>query len=174
MQRDSDRNSVIIQESSETDPQNSNQFTSSEQPTSKFNSSITTSQYFSKSVKDYTKLNTPKVSLLGFKFSAELNSKVVVYNLEVTNMNNLDSDKYHLERRFRDFYQLSKNLRRNAGNIPAFPSRTLFKVTKNESLEKRRAVLEQWIQSVVQRFELWGCEDLIKFLDVSNIKFINC
>ena len=46
------------------------------------------------------------------------------------------------------------------------PSRTLFKVTKNESLEKRRKDLEIWLRSIVKRFELWGSEDLIKFLDV--------
>ena len=138
MQRGNDKVSLIIQEpsdgrmSGDTDL-NSLNFSKNSQISSKF---------FSKTVRDYSNLRAPKISIAGFKFSPELSSKVVVYNLEIFNLNNQNAEPYSIERRFKDFYKLRKNLKKNAGNIPKIPSRTLFKVTKNESLEKRRIVLE--------------------------------
>ena len=116
---------------------------------------------------EYLKLVPPKISVPLYNLQEVSSKQVATYKVVINDPNKAGVQEYEIQKRFRDFYQLWRNLCRNAGDIPEFPNRTLFKVSKPEALEKRRKILESWLQEVVRKYELWGCKELVEFLQVS-------
>lgn len=73
-----------------------------------------------------------------------------------------------VNRRFKDFYYLDKQLRMNYPNInlPSLPpKRYILSSTDPRFVEERRAQLETYLRSLVTNSHVWSYNDLVLFLD---------
>jgi hypothetical protein len=62
-----------------------------------------------------------------------------------------DGNKWELKRRYNEFAELKKDLAANHGGLPPMPGKTLWKIRKDDFLEKRRTGLESFLQKLVER-----------------------
>ena len=53
-----------------------------------------------------------------------------------------EGNKWDMKRRYNEFAVLKKDLATNHGNLPSMPGKTLWKIKKDDFLEKRRSGLE--------------------------------
>ncbi len=51
-----------------------------------------------------------------------------------------------IEKRYSEFDDLYKNLKKVISNIPALPGKTLFKIISNEAIDKRRQELDLFLK----------------------------
>ena len=75
-----------------------------------------------------------------------------------------------LEYRFSEFYNLHMNLKKQSSNLPSFPKRGIFATTKPESIEKRRAHLEDYLSKICQKTEVFANENFLDFLQFHKHK----
>jgi PX domain len=55
-------------------------------------------------------------------------------------------NKFVLDKRYSEFNQLNTQLKKIFADLPNFPSKTIFDISKNpEELERRRMLLEKYI-----------------------------
>ena len=63
-------------------------------------------------------------------------------------------DKWNLEKRFREFDDLDKALKKLYGNLPVIPGKTLLTLKESAEIERRRGQLEKYLQ-VFQNLLHW-------------------
>lgn len=84
----------------------------------------------------------PKVTIPTYRES-EFDRKIILYGLEILKRG---KDKFLLDKRYSEFNQLHAQLKKVFNDLPIFPSKTLFDISKNpEELEKRRSLLEKYL-----------------------------
>lgn len=82
---------------------------------------------------------------------SEIDKEVIFYEVEVSKK----QEKIFLDKRYSEFNLLHKELKKLFEHLPAFPSKTLFNISKNsEELTKRKDMLDRYLKV---HFELlWG------------------
>ncbi len=78
-----------------------------------------------------------------------------------------DGHEWELKRRYNEFDDLKKDLAKNHGGLPEMPGKTLWKVSQDEFIEKRRKGLETFLQKLVMRQDMYSNELFLEFLKVS-------
>ena len=91
---------------------------------------------------------------------------VTFYEIEVTN--HLTQNSWIIEKRFNDFKTLHTNLSKVYPNLPPIPSITFFKVSSEQSLNKRKADLETFLRECVQRKEVFLNAEFGEFLEIKK------
>jgi len=83
-----------------------------------------------------------------------------------------DGQQWELKRRYNEFAELKKELALNHGGLPSMPGKTLFKIRKDDFLEKRRSGLESFLKKLMDRQDIFGNEQFLDFLKVSFFLFL--
>jgi hypothetical protein len=83
--------------------------------------------------------------------------KVVVKNNE---------QKWIMEKRFSQFDNLFKELKKSITNLPKLPAKTYFKMKAFEDLEKRRDELSVFMQACILRTDILNNPGFRDFLEV--------
>lgn len=58
-------------------------------------------------------------------------------------------EKWNIEKRFREFDDLQKSLKKVYGNLPNLPTKTMFSLKDSNDIERRRVELEKYLQVTV-------------------------
>lgn len=79
-------------------------------------------------------------------------------------------DTWNVEHRFSQFYDLHCALKKVLGNLPPFPTRTLFAMKKKDTdkLERRKYQLDHYIQTISKRTDVLSNEDFLHFLRIED------
>lgn len=100
------------------------------------------------------------------------NKTVTFYEIKVTD--NTTNKSWEIERRYTDFKNLYTALTSFIPNCPIIPSGTLFKVTSQEALNKRKEGLETFLIMCTKQDHILFTSEFLNFLEVeknlSNIK----
>lgn len=106
-----------------------------------------------------------ELSIPEYKNELEGGREVTYYLIKV----NCDGHKWELKRRYKEFADLKSNLAVNHGGLPSMPGKTLWKVRKDDFVEKRRIGLEIFLKKLTERQDIFANEYFIEFLKVSQI-----
>ena len=98
-----------------------------------------------------------KVTIPSYRES-EFDRKIILYGLEIIKR---EKDKFLLDKRYSEFNQLHTQLKKVFNDLPLFPSKTIFDISKNpEELEKRRSLLEKYLnvlkKEIIKNFRICG------------------
>lgn len=118
-----------------------------------------------------------KIRISSYMSETKNGSDYVLYIIEVQKYSNEDpleiTAGWVVARRFSQFYQLNKYLRRRIPKVSSikFPTKTVLSFQKNQVLELRKRALEQYLQQVLEIPEV--CSDPIfrSFLSSENFLF---
>ena len=91
---------------------------------------------------------------------------VTFYDLEITS--NITQNSWILSKRYNEFKALHSSLSKIYINLPPIPGTTLFKMTSNEQLNKRKLALEKFLQACVQRKDIFLNQEFRNFLDLEE------
>lgn len=82
------------------------------------------------------KMKSHKIELSIPEYKNELmgGKEVTYYVIKVK----CDGNKWELKRRYKEFAELKKDLATNHGGLPSMPGKTLWKIRKDDFVEKRR------------------------------------
>eukprot|EP01017_Pseudomicrothorax_dubius_P008347 TRINITY_DN12737_c0_g1_i1.p1 TRINITY_DN12737_c0_g1~~TRINITY_DN12737_c0_g1_i1.p1 ORF type:complete len:513 (+),score=109.16 TRINITY_DN12737_c0_g1_i1:83-1621(+) len=105
-----------------------------------------------------------QVAIPSFKIKM-MEKNVCYYEVAVST---LDGKKWVLEKRFKEFDILQKGLKRLFNNLPDLPSKSLFTISKEEKLQKRRENLEKYLKTIVSRRDIMNNEIMKTFLQLEN------
>lgn len=75
---------------------------------------------------------------------------------------------WEIKRRYKEFHLLAENLKRAFNSIPPLPGKTLLPLTSDTQLEKRKQALDDFLQHIVTREELFSHPTFYSFLGVSK------
>jgi hypothetical protein len=91
------------------------------------------------------KAHSIKLSVPEYKNELQGGKQVTFYVIKVK----CDGNKWDLKRRYNEFAELKKDLAANHGNLPPMPGKTLWKINKEDFIEKRRRGLENFLQKLI-------------------------
>ncbi len=100
--------------------------------------------------KDY---NLIEATLTTFMFDFEKKRKFAFYVIECRYTRHI---KWEIKRRYKQFEKLINALKLSFTGIPTLPPKTFFTLTKDSSLEKRKEALNQVVQNLIHREELYS------------------
>jgi len=100
-----------------------------------------------------------------YKETVENNKPVVFYIVEI---NKKTGEKWTIEKRFKEFDELNKSLKKVYGNLPELPQKTLFSLKTSSDIEGRREKIEKYLQTLITRTDTLSSEPLKRFLQVEN------
>ncbi len=83
-----------------------------------------------------------KVSLPRYKEVNDGKKNTVFYIIEIQK---LGSEKWTLEKRYKEFDNLHQALKKTYGNLPGLPGKTLLPLKESHEIEKRRQELEKYL-----------------------------
>lgn len=93
-----------------------------------------------------------EISVSSFIFDFEKKKKFTYFILKCKYTKNI---KWEVKRRYKQFERLVADLKRSFINIPSLPGKSLFTITKEAKLEKRREGLDEFVQSILPREEMF-------------------
>ena len=96
----------------------------------------------------------------------ENGKEVTFYKVEIT----LQGTKWEIKKRFNEFHDLQEVLKKNHGNLPTLPGKTLLPVKKPEEIDKRREGLEQYLQNLVSKVDVYANQNFVRFLQLDEHK----
>jgi hypothetical protein len=82
---------------------------------------------------------------------SNLDKSIIYYVIEIMKRG---AEKWTVEKRYSEFDDLHKNLKKIFSNLPLMPGKTMFKVTSPEVLEKRRDDLDKLLKVEEENFFL--------------------
>ena len=94
------------------------------------------------------------------------NSQVIFYRIKVTD--HINNKSWNVERRYNDFVNIHKKLSINFSDMPNIPGKTFFKVSDFAQIKKRKDGLHQFIQSCVNRKDIYSSIDFKNFLEIKK------
>jgi len=100
-----------------------------------------------------------------YKEVLEGSKAVVFYIVEISKKT---GEKWSLEKRFREFDELHKALKKVYGNLPELPQKSLFSLKQSNEIETRRHGLEKYLKVLIVRNDTLSSEALKRFLQVEN------
>ncbi|MCQ2816931.1 MAG: hypothetical protein MJ252_06675 [archaeon] len=117
---------------------------------------------------------SPKDPITGIitAFIPEFNEKyvdnkvVTFYTIDVTN--NINKKKWSIEKRYNDFEKLFKDLEKSFNDIPSIPKKTMFKISSYDELLKRRAVLQSFLNTCIERKDIFYSDTFKEFLEINK------
>lgn len=77
-----------------------------------------------------------------------LDEKVILYIVQITKR---DNESWTLEKRYSEFDELNKNLKKTYSSLPNMPGKSFFKISENAELEGRRTGLESFLRGLIVR-----------------------
>lgn len=107
-----------------------------------------------------------KVKIPTFVTQFENGKEVTFYKVEM----NLEGIRWEIKKRFNEFHDLNEALKRNHGNLPSLPSKTLLPVKKPDEIDKRRDGLEKYMQALAQKVDVYSNPAFVKFLELDEHK----
>ncbi|EGR33250.1 PX domain protein [Ichthyophthirius multifiliis] len=105
-----------------------------------------------------------QASIIEWK-QCELDNTKIIYTIEVQKTN---GTKWQLKKRYKEFDELNKNIKKLYANIPAMPGKTLFKIKDNSEIDKRKQGLDTFLKQIVQRPDIFHSEFLNQFLEIDQ------
>ena len=94
------------------------------------------------------------------------NSQVIFYRIKVTD--HINNKSWTVEKRYNDFVNIHKKLSINFSDIPNIPGKTFFKVSDFAQIKKRKDGLQFFVQSCVNRKDIYSSEDFKNFLEMKE------
>ena len=91
---------------------------------------------------------------------------VTFYDLELKS--NITQNTWVLPKRYNEFKALHQSLSKIYPNLPPIPGITLFKMTSNEQLNKRKVDLEKFLRDCVRRKYIFLNQDFRQFLELEK------
>jgi len=64
----------------------------------------------------------------------------------IVEINKKTGEKWTIEKRYKEFDELNKALKKVYGNLPELPQKTLFSLKQASDIEKRRVDIEKYLQ----------------------------
>ncbi len=107
-----------------------------------------------------------KVKIPTFVTQFESGKEVTFYMVQIE----LGGIKWELKKRFNEFHDLNEALKRNHGNLPSLPGKTLLPVKKPEEIDKRRDGLEKFLQALTQKVDVYANQAFVRFLELDDHK----
>ena len=96
-----------------------------------------------------------------------IESKTATFYL-VELKSNITSKTWNIEKRYSEFKTIHDKLRKIFPRLPSIPGITLFKVTSEEDLNKRKELLQLFLRECVQRRDILQNIDFQKFLELDK------
>ena len=96
-----------------------------------------------------------------------IESKTATFYL-VELKSNITSKTWNIEKRYSEFKTIHDKLRIIFPRLPSLPGITLFKVTSEEGLNKRKELLQLFLRECVQRRDILQNIDFQKFLELDK------
>ena len=81
---------------------------------------------------------------------------------------NVTQKTWNIEKRYSEFKTIHDKLHKLFPRLPTIPGITLFRVTSEEGLNKRKELLQLFLRECVQRRDILQNEDFQKFLDLEK------
>ena len=94
------------------------------------------------------------------------NSQVIFYRIKVTD--HINNKSWNVEKRYNDFVNIHKKLSINFSDMPNIPGKTFFKVSDFAQIKKRKDGLHDFIQSCVNRKDIYSSLDFKNFLEIKQ------
>lgn len=94
------------------------------------------------------------------------NSQVIFYRIKVTD--HINNKSWTVEKRYNDFVNIHKKLSINFSDMPDLPGKTFFKVTDFAQIKKRKDGLQNFVQSCVNRKDIFSSLDFKNFLEIKE------
>lgn len=94
------------------------------------------------------------------------NKTVTFYSVHI--FNHFSKTSWTLDKRYREFETLYKDLSKILPLVPEIPKKTIFKVSSAEQLTKRRIALELFIKDCVKRKDVINSEPFILFAELEK------
>lgn len=76
--------------------------------------------------------------------------------------------KWEVKRRYKQFETLAEILKLSFLHIPALPGKTLFSLTKDSDLDKRKEQLNLFLKGIINRKEMFSNQHFFTFLGISK------
>lgn len=105
-----------------------------------------------------------KVEISEWKPSA-IDPNVIYYIVEILKYN---QDKWTVEKRYSEFDDLNKNLKKMFVNLPSLPGKSLFKIKESEDINIRRQGLHEYLKALISRPDVFNSEPLKQFLQLDK------
>lgn len=109
-------------------------------------------------------VNDFKVFITGYTEETIDGKKVTLYIVECS-LNN-GQKKWTVKRRFSEFEKLHDEFKKTHRTLPPMPGKTLFSLTNKDDLERRRRQLEEFLQSLASREDVYCKKEFSDFLDL--------
>jgi hypothetical protein len=74
---------------------------------------------------------------------------------------------WSVQRRFREFENLNKELSKKYKNLPSLPRKTIFSCRKS-IVEERKRVLEEYLNSILNNVNLYETQNLLEFIELDK------
>lgn len=71
-----------------------------------------------------------------------MDQSVIIYVIEITKR----EEKWSVEKRYSEFDELNKTLKKTYANIPSMPGKSFFKISEPDQIEERRKGLEVYLK----------------------------
>lgn len=107
-----------------------------------------------------------KVKIPTYVNEFEGSKEVTFYKVEIS----LEGTKWELKKRFNEFHELNEALKKNTGSLPPLPGKTLLAVKKPEEIDRRRDGLEQYLQALTGKVDVYANPAFVKFLELEEHK----
>lgn len=107
-----------------------------------------------------------KVKIPNCTTKFEAGKEVTFYRVSIS----LDGVTWEINKRFKEFHELNDLLKRNHGNLPPLPARTLLPVKKPEEIDRRRDGLEKYVQALLLKADIYANPTFIRFLELDEHK----
>ncbi|EAR93569.2 PX-SNARE domain protein (macronuclear) [Tetrahymena thermophila SB210] len=103
-------------------------------------------------------------SIIEWKFS-EIDNTKIIYIIEVEKRG---QNKWTLKKRYKEFDELNKNLKKLYANLPPIPGKTLFAVKDPAELEKRKQGLDNYLKQLIARPDVYHSDSMKQFLELDQ------
>lgn len=71
-----------------------------------------------------------------------------------------------MKKRYKEFDELNKNLKKLYANLPPMPGKTLFAVKDPNELEKRKQGLDNYLKLLIARPDVYHSDSMKQFLEL--------
>lgn len=83
-----------------------------------------------------------------------MDQSVIIYVIEITKR----EEKWSVEKRYSEFDELNKTLKKTYANIPSMPGKSFFKISEPDQIEERRKGLEVYLKLLLERYDIFNSE----------------
>jgi hypothetical protein len=77
--------------------------------------------------------------------------------------------KWNLEKRFNEFHDLNESLKNKHANMPSFPAKTYFSLSKESDVDQRRLHLSHFLKDLVNRVDMRTSSPFRSFLQLDSM-----